>query len=434
MDLQVCAGSGGPTKFAARSETHAIDLRPPERPLVTLRSADTQAPPVLPDLSDTRIAFADKSDADLRRAYWLFRVVGNGTLSAVGEALSRFALWLHLPVKGLIKATIFKQFCGGETIAESLRTAEKLAKSGIGTILDHSVEGQDDEEALDDTVTEVLKTIRTAKERGDIPYCVFKPTGISRTQLLADVSAGKLLGPKEQAEWDRVQARMETLCQAAHDADIPLLVDAEESWIQPAIDDLVERMMARFNTNKALVFHTVQLYRHDRLAYLKACHQRAVEGGHHIGMKLVRGAYMEKERDRAEEKGYPSPIHADKAAVDRNYDAALTYCVEHLDRVAVMAGTHNEASSLHLAKLLEERGIAHNDPRVCFAQLLGMSDHISYNLAHAGFRVAKYVPYGPVRKVLPYLIRRADENTAVAGQTGRELRLIMAERERRRRG
>jgi proline dehydrogenase len=386
---------------------------------------------LLPDLGNTAIAFADKSNADLWRATWLFRIIGNPTVSAIGQGFTKVALALKLPVKGAIKATIFEQFCGGETIDESLATAARLAKSGIGTILDHSVEGQDDEAALDDTVTEVLRTIAVAKQRKDIPFCVFKPTGISRTDLLADVSAGKTLNAEEQAEWQRVQARMERLCQAAHDADVPLLVDAEESWLQPAIDALVEAMMAKHNRQRAIVYNTAQLYRHDRLAFLKASRAKALEGGYHLGMKLVRGAYMEKERERAAEQGYPSPIHADKAAVDRDYDAAIAYCLEHVERIAFMAGTHNEQSCLLLARLMNERGIAHTDARICFAQLLGMSDNISYNLAAAHYRVAKYVPYGPVREVLPYLIRRAAENTSVKGQTGRELGLLLAERKRR---
>lgn len=396
----------------------------------------TIAPPAaplagLPDLQDTRIAFADKSNADLWRATWLFRIIGNPTVSGIGQSFTKAAMALHLPVKGLIKATIFRQFCGGEDITESLRTAEKLARSGIGTILDHSVEGQDDEAALDHTVQEVLRTIAVAKERKDIPFCVFKPTGISRTELLAVVSSGRALDAAEQAEWQRVQQRMNTLCSAAHAAGVPLLVDAEESWLQPAIDRLVDGMMAQYNRQRPVIYNTVQLYRHDRLAFLKASHAKAVEGGYFLGLKLVRGAYMEKERERAAEKGYPSPIHADKAAVDRDYDAALVHCLDHVERIAFMAGTHNEQSSLLLARLMHERGIPHDHPHICFAQLLGMSDNISYNLAAAHYRVAKYVPYGPVRKVLPYLIRRAAENTSVKGQTGRELGLLLAERRRR---
>jgi proline dehydrogenase len=387
--------------------------------------------PTLPDLGDIRIAFAHKSDRDLWQAYWLFRIIGNPTLSAAGQWLSQVAVRLHLPVKCLIKATIFKQFCGGEDIDESLRTAQQLASSGIGTILDHSVEGQDDEDGLDHTVAEVLRTIAVAGERTDIPFCVFKPSGISRTQLLADRSAGKALGAAEQAEWDRVLQRMERLCGTAAASNVRLMVDAEESWLQPAIDALVEAMMARYNRERAVIYNTVQLYRHDRLAFLKESHRRALEGGYHLGVKLVRGAYMEKERERAAAQGYPSPIHADKAAVDRDYDTAVAYCLDHVDRIAFMAGTHNERSSLALAGALVERGLSVGDERICFGQLLGMSDNISYNLAAAGCRVAKYVPYGPVREVLPYLIRRAAENTSVKGQTGRELGLIVAERRRR---
>ncbi len=385
----------------------------------------------LPDLGNTRIAFADKSNADLWRATWLFRIIGNPLISSIGQGLTAVAMALRLPVKGAIKATIFKQFCGGETIEESLNTATRMGGSGIGTILDHSVEGQDDEDALDDTVTEVLRTIEVARVRHDVPFCVFKPTGISRTDLLEDVSAVKTLTKAEQAEWQRVQHRMERLCQAAHAAKVPLLVDAEESWLQPAIDALVEAMMMKYNRPLAIVYNTVQLYRHDRFAFLEASHAKALEGGYQLGVKLVRGAYMEKERARAEELRYASPIHANKAAVDRDYDAAIVFCLDHLDRIAFMAGTHNEQSSLLLARLMHERGIAHDDQRICFAQLLGMSDNISYNLAAAQYRVAKYVPYGPVREVLPYLIRRAAENTSVKGQTGRELGLLLAERKRR---
>lgn len=395
--------------------------------------AGTAAPtrPRTIDLQDTRIAFAHKSDRDLWQAYWLFRIIGNPTLSGAGQAFTKAALALRLPISGLIKATIFRQFCGGETIDESLDTAAKLARSGIGTILDHSVEGADDEGALDHTVEEVLRTIAVAKGRTDIPFCVFKPTGIARVEILEKVSAKVTLSADEQAEWERAQARMARICAAAAEAGVPTLVDAEESWIQDAIDVLVSAMMERYNTKRALIYNTVQLYRHDRLAFLKRSTEEAHAKGYQLGVKLVRGAYMEKERERAAEKGYRDPIQPDKAACDRDYDEALRWCVEHVDRVSFVAGTHNEQSSLLLARLMEERGIAHDDTRVWFSQLLGMSDNISYNLAASGYRVAKYVPYGPVKEVLPYLIRRAAENTSVKGQTGRELGLILAERKRR---
>ena len=385
----------------------------------------------LPDLGDTRIAFAHKSDRDLWQAYWLFRIIGNPTVSAAGQWLSQVAIRSHLPVKGLIKATIFKQFCGGEDIDESLRTATALSKSGIGTILDYSVEGQEDDDSLDKAAEEILRTIAMARTRKDIPFSVFKTSGISPTYLLELASEDRITDPEDVREWELVQARVLRICQAAADAGVPVMIDAEETWLQPAIDALATRMMERFNRERAIVINTYQLYRHDRLAFLKESFAAAERGGYHLGAKLVRGAYMEKERETAAKDGLPSPIHADKQGVDRDYDDAIRFCIDHLDRMTVMVGTHNEQSTLLLARLLDERGIARNDRRVWSAQLLGMSDNISYNMAHAGYNVAKYVPYGPVREVLPYLIRRAAENTSVKGQTGRELGLIMAERRRR---
>jgi proline dehydrogenase len=395
--------------------------------MATTAPASTAAP----NLGDTRIAFRQYTSRGLLRAYWLFRIIGIPWLSATGRALTQFALLLHLPIKWAVKGTIFKHFCGGETIDESLNTAQKLGDGGLGTILDYSVEGQEDDDSLDRTRDEILRTISAAQQRKDIPFSVFKPTGLAPVHILEKVSPGAPLGKADARAWESAQGRVLGICQAAHDAGIPVMIDAEDSWYQPAIDALATRMMERFNRERAIVFNTLQLYRHDRLAFLEESFAAAGRGGYHLGVKLVRGAYMEKERERAAEKGYPSPIHADKAAVDRDYDDALRFCITHIDRMAVMAGTHNEQSALLLARLMEVRGIARNDRRVWFAQLLGMSDNISYNMADAGYNVAKYVPYGPVRAVLPYLIRRAQENTSVAGQMGRELKLIVEERRRR---
>lgn len=386
----------------------------------------------LPDPRDTRTAFAHKDNAELWRAYWLFRVIGNPLLSRIGGSLTHLALNLRLPIKGLIKSTIFRQFCGGETIEESLATAARLAKSGVGTILDYSVEGKDgDEGALDHTVAETLRTIGMAKSRTDIPFCVFKPTGIGRLDIWARMSEGRVFSDAERQEWLRVVNRMETICGAAAGAGVRVLVDAEESWMQQAIDEITERMMAQHNRSRAIIYNTVQHYRHDRLDFLKASHAKAVAGGYQLGVKLVRGAYMEKERARAAELGYRDPIHADKASVDKDYDEALHFSAARLDRMSVVVGTHNEQSTLLMAKLMNEHGIAHSDDRVYFAQLLGMSDNLSFNLAAAGYLVAKYVPYGPVREVMPYLLRRAAENTSARGQSSRELTLITEERKRR---
>jgi proline dehydrogenase len=384
-----------------------------------------------PDLGDTRIAFAARTDRELREAELLFRMLGSPLISAMGQRLTLAALAVGLPVTGIIKRTIFKQFCGGETIDESLVTAEKLYASHVGTILDHSVEGQDDESSLDATVSEILRTVTVAGKRREIPFCVFKPTGIARGEILRMVSAGEPLEKAATVEWARVRQRMDTLCSAAFQAGVPMLIDAEESWLQQAVDDLVTEMMERYNRERPIIFNTIQFYRHDRLAFLHESLRKASDGGYHLGIKLVRGAYMEKERERAAEKGYPSPIHKDKAAVDRDYDEALRVCMRHIGRMAIVAGSHNEHSTLLLAELMDAQGVDHDDARIWFSQLLGMSDNISYNMASAGFNVVKYVPYGPVRKVLPYLIRRAAENSSVAGQTGRELRLLRAEIRRR---
>jgi proline dehydrogenase len=380
---------------------------------------------------NTEIAFSGKTNADLRRAYWLFKLIGNPVLTVAGKHLTNIALALRLPIKGLVKATIFKQFVGGETIAECESTAKALSEYGVGTILDYSLEGKDDDREFEATTVETLKTIDTANNNDSIPFSVFKVSGICRNALLEKVSTGAELTADESYRYERLHARVTTICRKAHDTGTPIFIDAEESWIQPAIDALAMEMMAQFNKEKAVVYNTLQMYRHDRLAHLKAAHETAVQNGFYYGVKLVRGAYMEKERDRAEEKGYPSPIQPDKAATDRDFDAAVAYCLQHIDRIAFCAGTHNEASSLKLAQDMDRAGVAHHDKRIYFAQLYGMSDHISFNLSNAGYNVAKYVPYGPVKEVMPYLIRRAEENTSVAGQVGRELGLIMKERRRR---
>lgn len=380
---------------------------------------------------NTEVAFSGKSNKDLNRSYWLFRLIGNPSLVNIGSGLTKFALNIHLPIKWMIKPTIFKQFVGGENIEECGKTVEALGKFGIGTILDYSVEGKESETDFDHCKVETIATIERAKNDAHIPFCVFKVTGLARFALLEKVTAGEKLTAEETAEWQRVQQRVDEICRAAHDAGKPLFIDAEESWIQQAIDDLADAGMAKYNKERAIVYNTFQLYRKDRLLFLKASFEKATQQGYHLGAKLVRGAYMEKERKRAADRGYPSPIQETKADTDRDYDLALRFCAEHVDRLAVCAGTHNEASSQLLVTLMNEKNIPAGNKYVFYSQLLGMSDHISYNLSNAGYNVAKYVPYGPVKEVLPYLIRRAQENTSVKGQTGRELSLIIKEKERR---
>ncbi len=378
---------------------------------------------------NTENAFKSKSDGDLNRSYWLFKLIGNPLLVAAGAAFGPLAL--KVGFKGLIKSTIFRQFVGGENINDCSRTIDHLARFNIGTILDYSVEGKESEEDFEHCVQETIGAIEKAKGNVNIPFCVFKVTGLARFALLEKVSTENPLSSQEQAEWERVRARVHKISSAASQAAQPLFVDAEESWIQPAIDALANENMAEFNKNSVIVYNTFQLYRHDRLQYLITSYEKAKSGAYHLGAKLVRGAYMEKERARALSNNYPSPIQATKEKTDADYDTALKFCIDHLDRMAVCAGTHNEKSSAYLVKLLNEKGISTNDTRVCFSQLLGMSDHISFNLSLSAYNVAKYVPYGPVAEVLPYLIRRARENTSVKGQTGRELSLIMKEKKRR---
>jgi proline dehydrogenase len=378
---------------------------------------------------NTKLAFISKSDDDLKKSYWLFKLIGNPALVKWGGGLA--PLGLKLGFKGLIKNTIFKQFVGGENIKDCNNTIAQLGKYNIGTILDYSVEGKESEADFDACCKETIETIHRAKGDKNIPFCVFKVTGLARFDLLEKVSAGKKLTKEEIEEYERVKQRVNKICKEAHDNNKPIFIDAEESWIQQAIDDLANENMARFNKNSAIVYNTFQLYRKDRLDYLKHSFEMGRENGYHIGAKLVRGAYMEKERKRAAERNYPSPIQDSKENSDRDYNAALEFCVMHIDRMGLCAGTHNEKSSLLLVDLMAKHNIASDDKRVYFSQLLGMSDHISYNLSQNNYNVAKYVPYGPVKEVLPYLIRRAQENTSVKGQTGRELSLIIKEKARR---
>ena len=383
------------------------------------------------DFQDTATAFADKSDAELKSKYQIFKMMNSPVLTDFGTKTTQFALKLGLPVKGIIKNTIFKQFCGGETIEECQPAIERLAASSIGAILDYSVEGKSDEKVFESTKNEIYRTITRAKEDDKIPFAVFKMTGIARFEILEKLSSGRELLKGESAEWDRAKARVYELCEYAHSIDQPIFIDAEESWIQGAIDDLVREMTEKFNNEKAIIYNTVQLYRKDRLAFLKKSHEEARRTGYFYAVKLVRGAYMEKERERAEEQGYPSPIHETKAETDRDYDAAADYCLENVENIAFVLGTHNEQSVCRLAEAIHAKGLDHNHPHVSFSQLYGMGDNLSYVLAKHGYNVSKYVPYGPVADTIPYLIRRAEENTSVAGQVSRELDLISQEIKRR---
>ncbi len=383
------------------------------------------------DFRDTATAFADKSNAQLKEKYRLFRMMNSPFLNSVGTAAAKFALSVGLPVEGLIKRTVFEQFCGGETIEECQDTIRELAAVNIGTILDYAVEGKSTDAAFDQTKDEIIKNIERAKNDPAIPFAVFKVTGVAPLGTLERMSAKKKLDAKSQAKCERTHNRINEICEFAHAVGQPVFIDAEESWIQDAIDRLATEMMEKYNRDDAIIYNTLQMYRTDRLQYLKDARRRAAAGRYLYAVKLVRGAYMEKERARAEEMGYPSPIHADKAATDRDYDAAIEYCLKHHEDVSFVAATHNEKSTQLLVQKMHDRGIREGTPGIYFSQLYGMSDNLSYVLAKYGYNVSKYVPYGPVRDALPYLIRRAAENTSTAGQVSRELELIAMELKRR---
>jgi proline dehydrogenase len=383
------------------------------------------------DFNNTEIAFASRSTGELRKARFLFQSFNQPLLRSAGPTLVNLAMTLRLPVTPIIRRTIFDQFCGGVTIDDCERRLGELARYGIGAILDYSVEGLGRETDFDAAYQELLRVIERSAGRVETPFAVFKATGIGRFGLLEKVSARGALDAAETAELERFKARFDGLCRAAHARGLRILVDAEETWIQPAIDELALAMMRELNRGRAFVFNTLQMYRHDRLAYLREMARTAKAEGFVFGAKLVRGAYMEKERERAAALGLASPIQPDKAATDRDFDAGVRFCTERLDHVALFAGTHNERSCRLLGQLVADQGLGRRDARVTFSQLLGMSDNLTFNLAHHGFNVAKYMPYGPVKAVLPYLFRRVEENSSIKGQVGRELQLIESELKRR---
>ena len=380
---------------------------------------------------DTETAFADRSTAELEERQRLFKVMNSPFLNSIGTKAASFALGLGLPVKGLIKSTVFDLFCGGETIEECQPVVDRLGRAGIGSILDYSVEGKSTEEDFEKTKDEILRAIKRAKDDPDVPFSVFKVTGIAPLGTLEKMSGKKKLDAKGQAKCERIHNRVNEICEYAYSIGQPVFIDAEETWIQDAIDRLATEMMEKYNRETVIVYNTIQLYRNDRLQFLKESRRAATEGGYFLGLKLVRGAYMEKERERAAQQGYPSPIHDSKKATDDAYDAAVEYCVKHIDRVSVVAGTHNETSTQRLVQLMYEKRIVPDHHHIYFSQLYGMSDNLSYVLAKNGYNVSKYVPYGPVEDAIPYLVRRAEENSAVAGQVSRELDLINTEIKRR---
>ncbi|WP_445955849.1 proline dehydrogenase family protein [Yeosuana sp.] len=380
---------------------------------------------------NTEIAFALKSDSELERAYFLFKMISIEPLVRIGTAATNFAIKAHLPIEGLIRSTVFDHFCGGVNEEDCLPVIDNMFEKGVSSVLDYSVEGKENDLEFDKAMNTTLNIIDFAKEKDAMPIAVFKPTGFGRLKLFEKVGRGDVLTTMEQEEWLHVINRFDAVCKKGKENDIAVLIDAEESWMQDASDALVTQMMQKYNTVRPIVFNTLQMYRTDRVDFLKKEHQLAKQKGYYIGMKLVRGAYLEKENERAIEKGYPTPMCPNKQATDSNFNSAIAYMLNNLNDMSIFIGSHNEDSAYYAMKLMKEKGLKNNEDRIWFGQLYGMSDHISFNLANKGYNVAKYIPFGPVKDVMPYLIRRAEENTSVAGQTGRELALLSKEKKRR---
>lgn len=404
----------------------------------------------LPAISfdNTEFAFAYKTDKQLKKASFLFSLMGKPSLVKIGTRLAPWSVNAGLPVKGIIRNTIFAQFVGGETLEETAVVAKKLGEFNVQVILDYGVEGKEGEENFDHACEEFIRVINYASTQPNIPFMSVKVTGFARFALLEKLDTSMHLGqgtlmkrylkavdelsPEEKEEWHRVRHRVMRVCETGDEKKVGVLIDAEETWIQDPVDALTILMMDTFNKEKAVVYNTLQHYRHDRLQFLKDSYEAAVERKFILGAKLVRGAYMEKERKRATEMGYPSPIQSDKQSTDNDYNEAVKFCIDHIEKVALMVASHNEYSNLLATQLLQQKGLPLNHPHVHSSQLYGMSDNITFNLAHAGGYVSKYLPFGPIKDVLSYLMRRAQENTSVKGQTGRELGLIKKEQERRR--
>lgn len=380
---------------------------------------------------NTEVAFAEKNDTELKHAYRLFKLMDKNWLIKIGNPLLLCALKLRLPIDGMIKSTVFDHFCGGETVKDAEQKINRLAKFGIETALDYGVEAKQEEKDFEHVANEIINNANIAKNNQAITFLSLKMTGIANIALLEKITKKESLNESEKQAFERARKRLDAICNAVAKAGISIYIDAEESWIQQPVDDLTMEMTEQYNKERAVVFNTLQMYRTDRLNYLEACYNDAVKNNFVLGIKFVRGAYLEKEQRRAAEKNYPSPVYFVKKDTDNNFNAGLEFCVKHIDRIAVCAATHNEDSCLLLMKLMKEANIAPQNKSAYFSQLYGMSDHISYNLGKAGYHVSKYLPYAPVKAVMPYLLRRSKENTSMSGQMGRELRLLTIEMKRR---
>ncbi len=382
-------------------------------------------------LDNTKNGFILKSNFELKKAYILFKVISSRTLTNLGKNLLELSLKLKLPVLFVVRATVFRQFCSGENLQESYETVKKLNKKNVKSYLHYSVEGLENEKTYDNSLNEVVKSIEFAASKDILDYTVFKPTAIASSVILNKVTEEKELSSFEKGLYIRIVDRFDIICKTAFENQIKILVDAEESWLQDAIDNIVLKMMIKYNTDNTIVYNTSQMYRHDRLKYLKELKKKSIENNFQIGIKLVRGAYIEKENRRAKKYNYKSPICESKHATDINFNEGANFILSNLDNFSLFCGSHNENSIYNILDIMRESKMQNNNPKIWFGQLYGMSDNISFNLAEEGYNVIKYLPFGPIKEVIPYLIRRAEENTSVKGQTSRELELIKKELKRR---
>ena len=381
--------------------------------------------------SDTKEAFSLKSNFELNRAFFLFKIIGNTTFVKLSTVLTNFALKFHLPVTPIIKATVFDHFCGGVSEEDCVPVINKMFDKNVHSVLDFSTEGFDSEKEFDDCLRKKISIIEFAKNKKEIPFAVFKPTCLGSTDLFKKVSKFENLNDSEHDSWNRVIQRFDQVCSKAFKENIKILIDAEEVEVQNAIDDLAIKMMRKYNLKTAIVYNTVQMYRKDRLTYLNEMISNQLNDGVIFGLKLVRGAYMEKERNLAVSMNIESPICDTKNETDKNFNSGLDFVFNNFERISFVCASHNEDSILKVMSMMESKNLKSNDSSIWFGQLYGMSDNISFNLASKNFNTFKILPFGSVRNLMPYLIRRAEENTSVQGQTGRELQLILKERKRR---
>ena len=380
---------------------------------------------------NTEIAFKLRNDRELRKAVMLLRLMSYPAVVRLSGILANLAIRLGIPVRWIVKPTVFSLFCGGESLVESQKVVDRLAKHKVRSLLDYAAEDQQTDEKIESAIREIIATMDYAVKNPAVPFTVFKPTALAPVHILSQTGLQTEEGKLSCPGTEKFSKNFRTLCQSACKRGIPVMIDAEESHYQQIVDNLAAEMMELYNKEKVMIFNTIQMYRHDRLDFLKESIRNARKKNYHLGIKLVRGAYMEKERERALKLGYPSPIHPDKESTDNAFNRAITICLENIDITDLFAGTHNEQSLLMLMDRMKEYKLENSDPRIYVSQLYGMSDHISFNMAACNYNVAKYLPYGPVSYLLPYLIRRAEENRSVTGQAGRERRLLKLEIERR---